>query len=58
MTLTEMKDGRMIITLDPKLLSVSEAIAQLAAGAELIDVSVSGITAEEMVAELYKEYHI
>lgn len=58
MTLIEMKDGRLIITLDPEKLPVSDAIAHLAAGTELIDVSVSGITAEEMVAELYREYHI
>jgi ABC-2 type transport system ATP-binding protein len=58
MTLTEMKDGRIIITLDPEILQVSDAIAHLAAGTDLTDVSVSAITAEEMVAELYKEYHI
>lgn len=58
MTLTEMKEGRLIITLDPEILSVSDAITQFAARAELVDVSVSGITAEEMVAELYKEYQI
>jgi len=58
MTLTEMKDGRLVINLDPKILSVSDAIAYLAARTELVDVSISGITAEEMVAELYKEYHI
>jgi len=58
MDLKEMKDGRLIITLDPEILTVSDAITRLAAGAELIDVSVSGITAEEMVAELYKEYQI
>jgi ABC-2 type transport system ATP-binding protein len=58
MTLIESKEGRLVITLDPNLLPVSDAIAYLAARTELIDVSVSGITAEEMVAELYKEYHI
>lgn len=58
MTLTEMKDGRIIITLDPEILPVSDAIAHLAAGTDLTDVSVSAITAEEMVAGLYKEYHI
>ncbi|NLN66058.1 MAG: ATP-binding cassette domain-containing protein [Clostridiaceae bacterium] len=58
MTLKEMKDGRLIITLDPEILPVSDAITHLAAEADLTDVSVSGITAEEMVAELYREYHI
>ena len=58
MTLTESKAGRMVITLDPSHLSVSGAIAHFAKQTELIDVSVSGITAEEMVASLYKEYEI
>jgi len=58
MTLTETKEGRMVFTLAPSVLSVSDAIAHLAAQTEIIDVSVSGITAEEIVAALYKEYRI
>jgi len=58
MTVTEAKEGRLIIALDPLTLPVSDAIAALAASAELLDVSVSGIGAEEMVAALYKEYSI
>jgi ABC-2 type transport system ATP-binding protein len=58
MTLCESKEGRLVIALDPALLSVSEAIARLAAQTELVDVSVSGVTAEEMVAALYREYEI
>lgn len=58
MTLSEAKEGRLVITLAPSVLSVSDAIAHLAAQTELLDVSVSGITAEEMVAALYKEYQI
>jgi len=58
MTLGEMKEGRLVVTLDPSVLSVSDAIARLAAQTELTDVSVSDITAEEMVAALYKEYQI
>jgi len=58
MTLVEIKDGRLIVTLDPEVLPVSDAIARLASRTELIDISVSGITAEEMVAGLYKEYQI
>jgi len=58
MTLTEAKEGRLVIVLDPSVLSVSDAIAALAAQTEIIDVSVSGITAEEMVASLYMEYKI
>lgn len=58
MTLSEAKEGRLVIVLDPAVLSVSNAIARLAAQTELTDVSVSGVTAEEMVAALYKEYRI
>lgn len=58
MTLSEAKDGRLITTLDPLILPVSDAIAHLAAQTELLDVSVSGVTSEEMVATFYKEYHI
>lgn len=58
MTLSESKDGRLVIILNPSILSVSDAISHLASQTELIDVSVSGITAEEMVASLYKEYKI
>ena len=58
MTLVEAKDGRLVITLDPSVLSVSDAIAYIAAGTELLDLSVSGVSSEEMVAALYKEYRI
>ena len=58
MTLAESKEGRLVINLDPEVLPVSDAITRLAAQTELIDVSVSGISAEEMVAGLYREYSI
>lgn len=58
MTLSESKEGRLVIVLDPSILSVSDAIAGLAAQTEITDVSVAGVTAEEMVAALYKEYRI
>ncbi|MGI6669028.1 MAG: ABC transporter ATP-binding protein [Acetivibrionales bacterium] len=57
-SLVESKDGRLVVTFDPESLRVSDVIAYFAARAELVDVSVSGVTAEEMVAGLYKEYHI
>ncbi|MDP4089567.1 MAG: ATP-binding cassette domain-containing protein [Bacillota bacterium] len=56
MTLAEAKEGHLVMALDPSVLQVSDAIAYLAAQTELLDVSVSGITTEEMVAMLYKEY--
>ena len=52
------KMGRLVIALDPSITPVSRAIAHLAAQTELLDVSVSDISAEEMVAALYKEYEI
>ena len=58
MAISEEKDGRLVIVLDPAMLSVSDALTRLAAQTELIDVSVSDISAEEMVASLYKEYEI
>ncbi len=58
MTLVEMKEGRLVIALDPSVLPVSDAIARLAAQTELLDISVSSVTSEEMVAALYKEYSI
>lgn len=58
MTLVEAKEGHLVITLDSSVLKASDAIAYLAAQTELLDVSVSGITTEEMVATLYKEYRI
>lgn len=58
MMLSEAKEGRLVVTLNPSTLPVSDAVAHLAAQTELTDVSVSGVTAEEMVAGLYKEYRI
>ena len=58
MTVLESGEGRLVITLDPSLLPVSEAIALISAETDLTDVSVSDISAEEMVASLYREYQI
>ncbi len=58
MAVAEAREGRMVITLDPAVCPVSEAIAGIAAQTEITDVSVSGISAEEMVAALYEEYQI
>jgi len=58
MTLTEIKEGRIVISLDPSVLTVSDAIAKLAAQTEILDISVTGASSEEMVASLYKEYKI
>ena len=57
-TFLEEKEGQLSLSLDPGVLSVSAAVTKLAAQTELLDVSVTDITAEEMVAALYKEYRI
>ena len=58
MALAESREGRMVIALDPSVCPVSEAISRIAAQTEVTDVSVSGISSEEMVAALYEEYNI
>ena len=58
MTESEAKDGRLVIVLDPNQVTVSDAIAFLASQTDLVDVSVSGASSEEIVAALYKEYEI
>jgi len=58
MRLSEQREGRLVVTINPNEISVSDAIAYFAKSTEISDVSVTGITAEEMVAALYKEYKI
>jgi len=58
MTLVEAKEGQLVISIEPSVLQVSDGIAYLAAQTEVIDISVSGITTEEMVATLYKDHRI
>lgn len=58
MQLIEQREGRIIIELNPDICSVSDAIARLAAEFEIQDLSVSDISAEDMVAELYRSYQI
>ena len=58
MNYLEQKDDKLRISLDPKKISVSEGIAYLSSETEIIDLEVSDISADEMVAKLYKEYQI
>ena len=58
MNYLEQKDDKLKISLDPKMISVSEGIAYLSRETEIMDLEVSDISAEEMVARLYKEYQI
>ena len=52
------KEGRIVIEIDPARLPVSEAIARIASQTDILDISVSGISTEEMAAALYREYDI
>ncbi|WP_455147293.1 ABC transporter ATP-binding protein [Stomatobaculum longum] len=54
----EQKDDKLNISIDPKIISVSGAIAYLSAQTEIIDLEVSDISADEIVARLYREYQI
>lgn len=54
----EHREGRLVVELDPALCPVSQAIAHISAQVEIKDISVTGISAEAMVAELYREYRI
>ena len=58
MNYLEQKDDKLKISLDPKMISVSEGIAYLSRETEIMDLEVSDISAEEMVARLYREYQI
>lgn len=58
MTAVDEKEGRLVAYIDPDILTVSAAISHISAQVEVLDISVSGIGAEEMVAALYKEYSI
>lgn len=54
----EDRDGRLTVELNPLVCTVSDAIAHVSAQVDVQDISVSGISSEEMVAALYREYRI
>ncbi|MCI9436094.1 MAG: ATP-binding cassette domain-containing protein [Lachnospiraceae bacterium] len=58
MKLVESGKGRMTVSFEPSELAVPGAISYFAAHTQLLDVSVSDITTEEMVAQMYKEYKL
>ena len=55
---TEEKDGIITVAVDPDVMPVPDAIAALTAQTEVLDLSVTDISTDEMVAALYKEYDI
>lgn len=58
MKLVESGKGRMTVSFEPSVLPVPGAISYFAMNTQLLDVSVSDITTEEMVAQMYKEYRL
>ena len=58
MKLNESKENQLTISLNPHILPVSDAIAIIAAQTDLLDVSVTDVSTEEVVAALYKEYQV
>lgn len=58
MSVLDSREGRLVLEIDPTKCSASKAMNELAAQVELLDVSISGVSAEEMVAKLYEEYKI
>lgn len=51
-------DGHAVIVADTSIVSVSEVITAISKQVEVLDISVTGSTAEEMVVSLYKEFSI
>lgn len=58
MTHVESHPERLTVSFDPEALPVPAAIAWFAANTELLDVSITDLSAEELVAALYKEYRL
>lgn len=51
-------NGHAVIQVDTSILSVSNAIIHISKTMDIIDISVEGTTAEEMVVSLYEEFKI
>ncbi|MGH4139027.1 ABC transporter ATP-binding protein [Clostridium sp.] len=50
--------GRLFITVDTEITSVSHAISFLCSKLEVMDISITGTSAEEIVLSLYEEYAV
>ena len=57
-TVVDARDGRLTISFNSEDYSASEVITKISQQTTIQDVSVSGITSEEMAAGLYNEYKI
>ena len=58
LSIMENARGRAIIAVDTDVISVSSSIAELSKTLDITDVSVSSISAEEMVVSMYREHNI
>lgn len=58
MAVKEHTQGRLTVAIDPNTISVSDAIAHMAGQTEITDIEMTSVSAEEMVAGLYREYQI
>ncbi|MGX7198712.1 ABC transporter ATP-binding protein [Enterococcus nangangensis] len=58
LTLKEQTNGRAVCQLNPHELSVADAVAFFSQEVTILDLAITSITAEEMVAKLYQEYQI
>lgn len=58
MSFSERINGHAVILVDTNLVSVSDVITHISSQTDILDISVSGSTAEEMVVSLYKEFKI
>lgn len=57
-TVTESGEGHAALSVDTEKLGISEVIADLSARVNLTDLSVEGVSAEELVVGLYREFAI
>lgn len=58
MRILDSRVNRLVLEVEPSECSVSRAIAHISEQVEILDLSVSGVSAEEMVAGLYRKYQI
>ena len=58
MTVKEDKEGRAVLSVDTRALSVSEAISRISAAVGVKDISVTGENIDELVVSLYQEFAI
>lgn len=58
MGLKKTEKGHCELTINPKTFPVSDALSYITSQVDVKDISITGISTEEMVAKLYKEYQV